>query len=60
MKRAEGPKRNAERYARHHLRSPGARSDLRALVADAWMAGYRAAARARRTTVGMTSCSKCG
>jgi hypothetical protein len=48
-RRTEGPKRNAEAYARKVCPDgPMETNHMRAELARAWMAGYRAAARARR------------
>jgi hypothetical protein len=45
-RRTKGPKRKAEAYARNVACLPG--GSLAPLLAAAWMAGYNAAARARR------------
>ena len=46
MRRHEGPKRRAEAYARNVSCKPG--GSLAPLLAAAYLAGYRSAARARR------------
>lgn len=48
MRRTDGPKRRAEAYARGKGNAAVYVPQLRKLLADAWMAGYRSAARARR------------
>ena len=54
MRRAKGPKRRAETYALvHQLKDWGGLKigqprEIRGIVAAAYMAGYRSAARARR------------
>ena len=42
------PKRRAHHYALKNQCPPRTSKDLRAMIAYAWMAGYRSAARTRR------------
>lgn len=48
-RRDHGPKRRAEMYAYRVTRlAPYGQGDVRRAIVDAYMAGYRSAARARR------------